>query len=427
MSVTTAELAYCMTLPPKRAVSYLKSKGYQITWDWEEMWQEAHARAFTVAKVTRLDILEDIRGALQQAVDEGKTDRWFRQELEPVLKRKGWWGPRDTTDPVTGKPVTIQQGSPWRLDTIFRTNMSVLYSAGRWAEQMENVDDRPYWMYTGINDSHTRRSHLALHGLVLRWDDPFWQAFYPPNGWRCRCSVIALSATDVRARGLKVISSGSAMGQELKLVSEKTGEMRNVATFNTGTTKVTTDVGWSYAPGGSIPSRPGPLSGYASATGTTGTERITMASDNLVSITINDKSLRRSLRALDLAATDMEPAMRKIAGTLLAETQFNFLDEGRPGWMPSLAAEERDGQTLQDTGRLMGSVSTDHDDRQAVVGTNVVYGAIHQFGGKTGRNESVELPARPFLPVTGDGELQPEVVIPILDTIVRHLESAARR
>ncbi|EFF4088137.1 phage virion morphogenesis protein, partial [Escherichia coli] len=77
-----------------------------------------------------------------------------------------------------------------------------------------------------------------------------------------------------------------------------------------------------------------------------------MASDNLVSITINDESLRRSLRALDLAATDLEPAMRKIAGTLLAETQFNFLDEGRPGWMPSLAAEERDGQTLQDTGRL---------------------------------------------------------------------------
>ena len=145
-----------------------------------------------------------------------------------------------------------------------------------------------------------------------------------------------------------------------------------------------------------------------------------MASDNLVNITINDESLRRSLRALDLAATDLEPAMRKIAGTLLAETQFNFLDEGRPGWTPSLAAQERDGQTLQDTGRLMGSVSTDHDDRQAAVGTNVVYGAIHQCGGKTGRNESVELPARPFLP-------QPEVVVPILDTIVRHLEAAARR
>lgn len=94
--------------------------------------------------------------------------------------------------------------------------------------------------------------------------------------------------------------------------------------------------------------------------------------------------------------------------------------------MPSLAAEERDGQTLQDTGRLMGSVSTDHDDRQAVVGTNVVYGAIHQFGVKRGVMSLLNFrPARSC--GDGDGELQPEVVIPILDTIVRHLESAARR
>ncbi|EFN7273595.1 phage virion morphogenesis protein [Escherichia coli] len=152
-----------------------------------------------------------------------------------------------------------------------------------------------------------------------------------------------------------------------------------------------------------------------------------MASGNLVNITINDQSLRQALKALESAATDMTPAMRKIAGTLLTETQFNFLGEGRPGWLPSLAATERDGQTLQDTGRLMGSVSTNHDDRQAAVGTNVVYGAIHQFGGKTGRHESVELPARPYLPLTGDNELQPEAEKAVLDTIVRHLESAARR
>ncbi|MGE4827823.1 phage virion morphogenesis protein [Yersinia enterocolitica] len=152
-----------------------------------------------------------------------------------------------------------------------------------------------------------------------------------------------------------------------------------------------------------------------------------MASDNLVNITINDKSLRQSLRALELAAIDLTPAMRKIAGTLLAETQFNFLDEGRPDWTPSLAAEARDGQTLQATGRLMGSVATDYDASHVAVGTNVIYGAIHQFGGETGRNKAVELPARPFLPLTGDGELQPEAEKSVLDTIVRHLESAAHR
>ncbi|RNM01615.1 phage virion morphogenesis protein, partial [Dickeya undicola] len=47
-----------------------------------------------------------------------------------------------------------------------------------------------------------------------------------------------------------------------------------------------------------------------------------------VSVTINDRELRRGLRALEIAATDMTPAMRKIAGTLQTETALNFEDEG---------------------------------------------------------------------------------------------------
>jgi hypothetical protein len=49
---TTPDLSYALTLPPEQAVKYFQAKGYKITWDWHEMWQEAHAKAFTVAKVT---------------------------------------------------------------------------------------------------------------------------------------------------------------------------------------------------------------------------------------------------------------------------------------------------------------------------------------------------------------------------------------
>ena len=37
--------------------------------------------------------------------------------------------------------------------------------------------------------------------------------------------------------------------------------------------------------------------------------------------------------------------MRKIAGTLLAETQFNFLDEGRPGGCPRWQRKNVTGDT----------------------------------------------------------------------------------
>lgn len=137
------DIAVCFGLPPARAIAYLSAKGYRITWDWEEMWQEAHAQAFTVAKVMRLDILEDIRQALENALAEGKTLPWFKKALTPILQAKGWWGKTDTTDPVTGESVTVQQGSAWRLETIYRTNLSMLYSAGRWAGQQANIDDRP--------------------------------------------------------------------------------------------------------------------------------------------------------------------------------------------------------------------------------------------------------------------------------------------
>lgn len=86
------DLAYCMSLPPKEAVAYLASKGFAITWDWQGLWQESQAQAFTVAKVTRLDILQDIRDTVETALKEGKTLAWFTKELTPVLQAKGWWG-----------------------------------------------------------------------------------------------------------------------------------------------------------------------------------------------------------------------------------------------------------------------------------------------------------------------------------------------
>jgi hypothetical protein len=63
---------------------------------------------------------------------------------------------------------------------------------------------RPFWQYVH-GDSGTPRiprpQHLAWDGLILRWDDPFWDTHFPPNDWLCSCGVHSLSRGDLRRLG----------------------------------------------------------------------------------------------------------------------------------------------------------------------------------------------------------------------------------
>jgi hypothetical protein len=56
-------------------------------------------------------------------------------------------------------------------------------------------------MYDAINDSRTRPTHRALDNVIRHIDDPFWDTYYPPNGFRCRCSTISLTENQATSRG----------------------------------------------------------------------------------------------------------------------------------------------------------------------------------------------------------------------------------
>ena len=61
--------------------------------------------------------------------------------------------------------------------------------AARWEGFM--VDgDRYHLQYRTANDGKVRPEHAAMHGITLPPSDSFWEEFYPPNGWNCRCTVI---------------------------------------------------------------------------------------------------------------------------------------------------------------------------------------------------------------------------------------------
>ena len=244
-------------LEPEQAVAYLKSKGYAITWNWQDMLDQAHDQAFTVAKAMRLDLLSDIRGALETALQDGQTLKQFITALQPTLESQGWWGKQVIVD-SQGEGELVQLGSPRRLKTIYQTNLQSAYMAGRKATMEETTDTHPYWMYVAILDGKTRPSHRALPGQVFRHDDPIWSAIFPPNGFNCRCRVVALTEAAVKRRGLKIVSSEGRMFTETVEtgVDKRTGEIRTAEVTGLRTTDkvgkpVTfrTDPGFNHAPG----------------------------------------------------------------------------------------------------------------------------------------------------------------------------------
>ncbi|MDU9392138.1 phage minor head protein [Pseudomonas sp. zfem002] len=254
------ELKAIFGLEPKNAVAYLKSKGYAITWNWQEMLDQAHDQAFTVAKAMRLDLLSDIRGALETALQEGQTLKQFIADLQPVLEAQGWWGKQVIVD-SQGVGEMIQLGSPRRLKTIYQTNLQSAYMAGRKAEMEQTTETHPYWMYVAILDGKTRPSHRALNGQVFRHDDPIWSAIFPPNGFNCRCRVVALSEAAVKRRGLKVVSSEGRLFTETVEtgIDKRTGEIRTAPVTGIRTTDAAgkaitfrTDPGFNHAPGAGL-------------------------------------------------------------------------------------------------------------------------------------------------------------------------------
>lgn len=61
--------------------------------------------------------------------------------------------------------------------------------AAKWESFMQD-GDRYYLQYRTANDGKVRPEHAALHGVTLPITDSFWEEYYPPNGWNCRCTVV---------------------------------------------------------------------------------------------------------------------------------------------------------------------------------------------------------------------------------------------
>lgn len=209
---------------------FLRHKVSLPTKAWTETLHRAHDRAFVVAGADSVNLVEDLRGAIDKAIHDGGGLKGFRQDFDQIVARHGW---------------QYKGGRNWRTRVIYETNLRTAHQAGR-LKQMRDPDvvrARPYWRYIHAETrapKKPRAEHEAWDGMVLRHDDPIWDRIYPANGWRCSCGVVTLSSAGLKRLG----KDGPDRAPKLK--------MRKVKDPTTGETVEVPegiDFGWDYQPG----------------------------------------------------------------------------------------------------------------------------------------------------------------------------------
>ena len=103
----------------------------------------------------------------------------------------------------------------------------------------------------------------------------------------------------------------------------------------------------------------------------------------MLEIKLDAERLDHGLNTLLKNATNTRAMMRGIASELLSMAEDNFESESWGGqrWKQSRRAADEGGKTLQKSGQLAASLTTQVGSNYARIGSNKKYAAIHHLGG----------------------------------------------
>ena len=169
------------------AADYLRARNVEPSAEFYARLEHLRQEAWTLAKISDVEQIEQVKQSLVKALEEGKSFREWQQALTPEM---------------LALPRHYQE-------TVFRTAMISSYNGAKWTHFRAHAARRPILRYIAVNDHRTRPAHHALHGLMMPVDEERWQQLAPPLGFNC-----FLPGTTVRGEfelGLKSRYTGEAV------------------------------------------------------------------------------------------------------------------------------------------------------------------------------------------------------------------------
>ncbi len=148
---------------------------------------------FALARASSVTVTRRVQDAVAKAIQTGKPVDAAVRSIRATVAAAG----EDMADWTRAY-----------AETVFRTNLSTAYSAGRFREMADPAVAYAIGalMFDGPTDAEpagsSRRNHVAAVGLIAAPTDPVWDKLAPPLGWSCRHSLSLVPWGECRRRRL---------------------------------------------------------------------------------------------------------------------------------------------------------------------------------------------------------------------------------
>jgi SPP1 gp7 family putative phage head morphogenesis protein len=160
--------------PHEEAIATIASKPVVTKAVFDQLLPELRNRVFTVTGIEAANVLQSLRDQIA-TLPAGENWEDVRGGLVDDLA-----------------PYLGEEGAQQRATLLLRTHGFQAFQAANWRLAQED-DDTTHLQYLATEDDKVRDSHLALNGVILPKNDPFWNEHYPPWEWNCRCRVRSMN------------------------------------------------------------------------------------------------------------------------------------------------------------------------------------------------------------------------------------------
>lgn len=184
-----------LDLPFLEAIKWFREKINIPTERWDEIDAAAREKAFTVAGMTKAEMLDDARLLVERQLTEGNSFDDFQKQWKRLIGRKGWQ-PKGNVNR--------------RIYIIADTNVRKAYSAGKRLQfEAAGLEKRmPYKVWRWRDSPVPRPNHKALHNKAILASDPFWDAVGDlPCGFGCRCQAFYANQQTLSLLGATILKN----------------------------------------------------------------------------------------------------------------------------------------------------------------------------------------------------------------------------